>query len=139
MDRYLVISSDCHAGLPPEQYRSYVDPKYRDVFDQALPIQVKMTKTMEESFLIADINAEWRKGHEKALTGAWDDGERKKVMDGDGVAMEIIFPDGITNGVMDDWDVWTNKIHLLPPVFCKADTPLIEFRRWAQQFYSKRD
>ena len=96
MDRYLVISSDCHAGLPPEQYRSYVDPKYRDAFDQALPIQVKMTKTMEESFLIADINAEWRKGHEKALTGAWDDGERMKVMDGDGVAMEIIFPDGIT-------------------------------------------
>ena len=45
--------------------------------------------------------------------------------------------DGITKGVMDDWDVWTNKIHLANPVFCKADTPLIEFRKWARQFYSK--
>ena len=96
MDRHLVVSSDCHAGLPPDQYRSYVDPKYRDAFDQALPIQVKTTKTMEESFLIADVNAEWRKGHEKALTGAWDHSERTKVMDGDGIALEIIFPDGIT-------------------------------------------
>ncbi len=23
MDRHLVISSDCHAGLPPEGYREY--------------------------------------------------------------------------------------------------------------------
>jgi len=44
--------------------------------------------------------------------------------------------DGITRGVMDDWDVWTNKIHLDNPVFCKADTPLIAFRKWARQFYS---
>ena len=45
--------------------------------------------------------------------------------------------EGITKGVMDDWQVWTNKIHIESPVFCKADTPLIEFRKWARQFYSK--
>ncbi len=39
MDRYLVISSDCHAGLPGEQYREYLDPQYREAFDQAYPIQ----------------------------------------------------------------------------------------------------
>ena len=44
MDRYLVISSDCHAGLPPEQYRSYLDPEHRAAFDQALPIQLSMTR-----------------------------------------------------------------------------------------------
>jgi predicted TIM-barrel fold metal-dependent hydrolase len=96
MNRHLVISSDCHAGLPPEQYRNYLDPEYREAFDQALPIQVKSTKTMEESFLISDINADWRKGHETLLSGAWDHAERTKVMDGDGVAVEVIFPDGIT-------------------------------------------
>jgi hypothetical protein len=42
----------------------------------------------------------------------------------------------ITNGVMDDWRVWTNKRHLVEPVFCEADKPLAEFRRWAKQFYS---
>ena len=40
MDRYLVISSDCNAGLPPESYRDYLDAKYRDAFDAALPIQL---------------------------------------------------------------------------------------------------
>ena len=31
MGRYLVISSDCHAGLPNEQYRGWLDP------DRAIP------------------------------------------------------------------------------------------------------
>ncbi len=38
--------------------------------------------------------------------------------------------------VMEDWDVWTNKIHIANPVFCKADEPLIAFRKWARGFYS---
>ena len=96
MDRYLVISSDCHAGLPAEKYRDYVAPKYRDAFDAALPIQIAMTKQAEKRFLVDDINAEWRKGNEAALSGAWDHDERIKVLDGDGIAAEIIFPDGIT-------------------------------------------
>jgi len=96
MDRYLVISSDCHAGLPPEQYRDYVDPKYREVFDVALPIQIAETQAAAKKFLVADINAEWRKGREAGLIGAWDHDERVKVLDADGVAGEVIFPDGIT-------------------------------------------
>ncbi len=76
MDRYLVISSDCHAGLPPEQYRDYVDPRYREVFDVALPIQIAETQAAAKRFLVADINAEWRKGREAGLRGAWDHDER---------------------------------------------------------------
>ncbi len=96
MGRYLVISSDCHAGLRPECYRDYLDPKYRDVFDVALPIQIRETEAAAKKFLVADINAEWRKGRERPLSGAWDHDERVKVLDGDGIAGEVIFPDGIT-------------------------------------------
>ena len=95
MDRYLVISSDCHAGLPPEQYRDYVDPKYRNTFDVALPIQIEETKKAAKKFLVADVNEEWRKGIEPALEGAWDHERRNEVLDGDGIAGEVIFPDGI--------------------------------------------
>ena len=35
MDRYLVISSDGHAGLHAADYRPYVEAKYRDAFDAA--------------------------------------------------------------------------------------------------------
>ena len=96
MDRYLVISSDGHAGLPPERYRDYVDPEHRDTFDAALPIQLEMAREASRKFLIEDINAEWRKGHERELTGAWDSEVRNEVLDGDGVAAEVLFPDGIT-------------------------------------------
>jgi hypothetical protein len=40
MDRYLVISSDCHAGLQPQHYRNYLESKYHAVFDEALPLQI---------------------------------------------------------------------------------------------------
>jgi predicted TIM-barrel fold metal-dependent hydrolase len=96
MDRYLVISSDCHAGLPPARYREYLDPQYRETFDAALPIQIEMTKMMEKQFLVADINSEWRRGREHMLEGAWDHARRIEVLDGDGIAAEIVFPDGIT-------------------------------------------
>lgn len=96
MDRYIVVSSDCHAGLPPEQYRDYLDPSLRETFDMALPIQVAMTKKAEASFLVQEINDEWRRGIEDGLTGTYIHEERIKVLDGDGIAGEIIFPDGIT-------------------------------------------
>jgi predicted TIM-barrel fold metal-dependent hydrolase len=96
MDRYLVISSDCHAGLPPERYREYLDPQYRPIFDVALPIQLEETRKAAAKFLVGEINEEWRKGRDKPLSGAWDHDERVRVMDDDGIAAEVIFPDGIT-------------------------------------------
>jgi predicted TIM-barrel fold metal-dependent hydrolase len=94
--RYLVISSDCHAGLPPERYREFLDPRYREAFDAALPIQLEETRKAAKKFLVDEVNAEWRHGQEQALTGAWDHEQRVRVMDDDGIAGEVIFPDGIT-------------------------------------------
>ena len=96
MDRIVVVSSDCHAGLPPERYRDYVSPKYRETFDVALPLQLEEVRAMGKKFLVADINEEWRKGRDDALSGAWDHDQRVRVLDGDGIAGEVIFPDGIT-------------------------------------------
>lgn len=96
MDRYLVISSDGHAGPHASEYREYVDPEYRDTFDIALPIQIDITTKTSKSFLVEDINIEWRKGHETDLTGAWDPEIRNQVLDADGVAVEVLFPDGVT-------------------------------------------
>lgn len=94
--RHLVVSSDCHAGLPPERYREYLDPGYRETFDQVLPMQLAMTEKAERVFLVKDFNVEWREGVEALLAGAWDHARRIEVLDGDGVAGEIVFPDGVT-------------------------------------------
>jgi predicted TIM-barrel fold metal-dependent hydrolase len=96
MKRYLAISSDGHAGLQPGGYRPYLDAQYRDAFDEALTVQIKQTKEMEKMFLVDEINEKWREGIEYELTGAWDHDARIKVCDEDGVAAEVLFPDGIT-------------------------------------------
>ena len=96
LDRYLIISSDGHAGLPAAQYRKYVDPEFRDAFDVALPIQIAATEAAAKSFLVDDINKEWREGNDYELSGAWDTDARIKVMDADGIAAEVLFPDGVT-------------------------------------------
>ncbi len=96
MERYLVVSSDGHAGPQPEVYRDYLDPQYREVFDLALPIQLEMTERMERFFLIDEINADWREGRAHELSGAWDHDERIRVIDADGICAEVLFPDGVT-------------------------------------------
>ena len=96
MERFTVVSSDCHAGLPADQYRDYLDPQFREMFDMALPVQKELTDKSEQIFLLKEINDEWRAGNEAHLSGAWDYEQRLKVLEGDGIAAEIIFPDGIT-------------------------------------------
>ena len=41
-DRYLVISSDCHAGLPNEQYTEWLDPEHREAFTQSLAERARL-------------------------------------------------------------------------------------------------
>ena len=36
MQRYIVISSDCHAGPNSPAYREFLDPAYREAFDHEL-------------------------------------------------------------------------------------------------------
>jgi len=85
MDRYLVISSDGHAGLPPEQYRDYVDPQYREEFDRQLAAAIAERAAAENAFLISEFNTKWRAENAGGLDGAWDSAIRNKVMDDDGV------------------------------------------------------
>ena len=96
MDRYLIVSTDGHAGLPMEGYRDYLDSKYHKAFDEELPIQRRKTRKAEESFLISEFNDKWRDGISDGLNGAWDGAVRNRVIDADGVAAEVLFPDGIT-------------------------------------------
>jgi len=95
-DRVLVVSTDCHAGLRIADYKPYVETKYHEMLDMAVPITEEMMDKSESLFLIKEINDEWRAPIQKELTGAWDYQERLNMLEGDGIAAEIIFPDGIT-------------------------------------------
>ena len=92
MDRYLVISTDCHAGLPPGGYREYLDPQYRQAFD------------------------EWRGAYanpsKKHLGGKkvknWDTAVRTAGLEGDGVIAEVIFPNTVP-------PFYDKAFHVSPP------------------------
>ena len=94
-ERLIVVSTDCHAGLHISAYKPYVETKYHEMMDLAVPVQLDMMAKAEQSFLIKEINDEWRAPIQQQLTGAWDYTERLKMLAGDGIAAEIIFPDGI--------------------------------------------
>ena len=93
-DRYLVISSDTHAGPPAERYRDYLDPKYRAAFDADLAMVLEMNKARAAQSDAAAFEAKW-----EAETGdggrraSWDPAARDDELDKEGVAAEVIFPD----------------------------------------------
>ncbi len=96
MDRYLVISSDGHAGLQPERYRDYLDPPYREEFDRQHAARMAMLEQAGERLEMAQESAKWAEGKEHGLAGAWDSDRRNEILDADGVAAEILFVDGLT-------------------------------------------
>src|SRR5436305_11761540 len=94
-DRYLIISSDCHAGLPDAEYRAYLDSKYHAAFDQDMQQRHAMRAAMREAAGGGenDFVKEWYEQNEEGLRGGWDAARRDKELDADGVVGEVIFPD----------------------------------------------
>src|SRR4051812_35951423 len=92
-DRYLVISSDCHAGLPNAQYRDWLDPEYRDRFDQHLADRTRMMELASRGVLNEEFAGEGERENAEGLQGGWDAARRDKELDADGVVGEVIFPD----------------------------------------------
>ena len=91
-DRLIVVSTDCHAGLPIADYKPYVESKYHQMMDMAVPVTIEMMEQAESTFLIKEINDAWRAPIKQQLTGAWDYKERLNMLTGDGIAAEVIFP-----------------------------------------------
>lgn len=95
MNRYLVVSSDGHAGPPAQQYRDYLDPDYREAFDQYQEqmrqlIELSKGDNQKEEFV-----KKWEKltGGDGGLQAAFDSDYRNKVLDDQGVVAEVLFPD----------------------------------------------
>lgn len=101
-ERLLIISSDGHIGPPVERYREYVDPKYRQAFDEWLAGYVplwlatrakgkELPETWSEEYkrkwLLQSQEVPW------GVEGKWDAGRRLEALDKDGVSADVMFPD----------------------------------------------
>jgi predicted TIM-barrel fold metal-dependent hydrolase len=88
---YTIISADGHAGLPCEEYRPYLEPKYHGAFDEFLA--ERRAKRDEDLKMNYDFIMHWETDNEEGLRGAFDVEQRDKELDADGVAAEVIFAD----------------------------------------------
>jgi predicted TIM-barrel fold metal-dependent hydrolase len=100
-ERLLIVSSDGHVGPPAETYREYVDPKYRDDYEEWLSRYVPLWLATEEKD--PTIPATWSEDYKRhwldqddvrwGIVGKWDAGRRLEALDIDGVSVDLLFPD----------------------------------------------
>ena len=104
-ERYIVVSSDGHAGGNIGDYRPYLDPKWRDDFDAWAA-----TFQMPYEDLLGDNG-----------TRNWDSGRRRRDLEADAQVAEVIFPNTVPP--------FFPKVSLSsqPPAIAVADVE----RRWA--------
>jgi predicted TIM-barrel fold metal-dependent hydrolase len=99
--RVLLISADCHAGPLPEVARGYVDPAFRAAFDEWLVDDVARARRQTDHTgqpiygdeALADFSS-LDAVSEGGMDGAWDSARRLAELEADGIAAEVIYPDG---------------------------------------------
>jgi predicted TIM-barrel fold metal-dependent hydrolase len=89
MSKYLVISSDGHAGPPAAVYREYLDPEFREAFDRHQE-ELEAGRMVDQSGFVEEWDEETGDHEMKA---AYDPATRDRILDQEGVAAEVLFPD----------------------------------------------
>jgi predicted TIM-barrel fold metal-dependent hydrolase len=94
MDRYLVISSDTHAGPPAERYRDYLDPKYFAAFDADQVAHQEMLAARRTLVDSGTFEEDWEEETgDGGRMASWESKSRNVELDKEGVVAEVIFPD----------------------------------------------
>ncbi len=79
IDRYMILSSDTHAGASLYEYRPYLDARWRQDFDD-------WAKSLDSPYLLmTDAESE-------TMQVNWDSDRRLGLTDAEGVTGEVIFP-----------------------------------------------
>jgi predicted TIM-barrel fold metal-dependent hydrolase len=79
MDRYTVISADCHAGADLRDYRPYLESRYHDDFDAWAEGYVHPFRDLREGRAVRN----------------WDNEVRTAALDEDGISGEVVFPNTV--------------------------------------------
>ena len=96
MSRYLVISSDCHAGLPNVRVPRLTSTRSTATRSTQSLAEREAASTASCASMGSgneEFAEEWEHENEEGLRGGWDAARRDKELDADGVAGEVIFPD----------------------------------------------
>src|SRR3954452_18992858 len=109
MDRYAVVSADCHVFGPGNGSNSteqlslltpYFESRYRDDYEgYAQKLEEAFAERTRMAGLFSDESLNSFSEQEAVLsggtTGLWDSDRRIKELEADGVVAEVIFPNGL--------------------------------------------
>jgi predicted TIM-barrel fold metal-dependent hydrolase len=79
LDRYIVISADCHGGAQLQEYRAYLDGRYLDDFDR----------------WATDYGIPFEDLRGVDASRNWDHERRLRELEDDGIVAEVIFPNTV--------------------------------------------
>ena len=106
MDRFMVVSADCHATATPDGYTEYLEDRYRDAYAEyrghVAAIMEVFDKGAEDGgrLFSSEAVAEYKDSDAVAsdvaggTPGQWDSSLRAKELEADGVVGEVLFPNG---------------------------------------------
>ena len=94
-----MISADCHASALPDTYRQYLDPGYKEAYDQWLG-DTELKKRREAEHTGAAVYSEaaledFGTIEEVAaggVDGGWDSARRLRELEADGTVAEVLYP-----------------------------------------------
>ena len=96
MDPLLIVSCDCHAGGTPDEYRRHLDPAFRERYDAWLADRAGQDARLAQALgvRLAEIDpGDAGRGERRGpLSNHWNAERRIAVLDADGIAAEVIFP-----------------------------------------------
>jgi predicted TIM-barrel fold metal-dependent hydrolase len=100
-NRYMIISADCHAGVPEDGYRPYLERRYWDAYDEFVANQGRVFHAQMEEIMggelvdeeIQDAFDSQDRVASGGKTGAWKVERRIQELEQDGTVGEVIFPD----------------------------------------------
>jgi predicted TIM-barrel fold metal-dependent hydrolase len=136
---YVILSADCHAGPESPHYRNYLDPPFRDDFDDELAERQQLLDRVRFEG-DDDFKEEWFGEddhkvslHEIGLRGGWDAMTRDKELDNDGVCGEVVFPgpDAVTGTMGAPFGAGFNPVATRSPAHLIAGARA--YNRWAAE------
>jgi len=87
--RYVLISSDCHAGAALADYKPYLEKKWHDEFEA-------WAATYSDAWAGIDTESEWKAGVSSFMSPLnWDSNKRLEALETEGIVAEVIFPNTV--------------------------------------------
>jgi len=88
-NRYVIISSDCHAGADLPDYKPYLEQRWHEEFDS-------WAANYSDSWADIDADSEWKAGVSSFMSPLnWDSNKRLEALEAEGIVAEVLFPNTV--------------------------------------------